>query len=71
MQKYIVIAVIVAILFTAIKFALNYKEQPRPDLKETAIVFGSTLTTLYVYDNYIDKAVTPKLSEIFTGPPEF
>ena len=71
MQKYIVVAVIVTILFTAIKFALNYKEQPRPDLKDSAIVFGSTLAALYGYDNYIDKAVTPKLSEIFTGPPEF
>lgn len=71
MQKYIVIAVIVTVLFTAIKFGLNYKDQPRPDLKDSAVVFGSTLATLYAYDNYIDKAVTPKLSQIFTGPPEF
>ena len=71
MQKYIVVAAIVAVLFTAIKFGLNYKEQPRPDLKETVIVFGSTLATLYVYDTYMDKAVAPKLSQIFTGPPEF
>ena len=71
MNKYIVIAVIITVLFSVIKYALTYKEHPKPNLKDSAVVFGCALASLYVYDMYIDKTVTTKVSEIFTGPPEF
>jgi len=71
MNKYIVISAIVSVLFTIIKYSLTYTENKRPNIKDSILVFVCTLASLYGYDNYLDKATSPKLSEIFTGPPEF
>jgi hypothetical protein len=65
------ISSIISALFSVIKYALTYKENPKPDIKDSIIVFACSLAGLYVYDNYIDISVKPKLSEIFTDPPSF
>ena len=62
---------IISALFSVIKYALTYKENPKPDVKDSIIVFVCSLAGLYVYDNYIDISFKPKLSEIFTDPPSF
>jgi hypothetical protein len=71
MNNYLMVASIISALFSIIKYALTYKETPKPDVKESIMVFACSLAGLYIYDNYIDISVKPKLSEIFTDPPSF
>lgn len=71
MNNYLIISSIISVLFSVIKYALTYKENSKPDVKESIIVFACSLAGLYVYDTYIDISVKPKLSEIFTDPPSF
>ena len=46
-------------------------EFPQPDLKESGLLFVSSILGLYIFDNFINVVVTPKVSEIFTDPPGF
>ena len=71
MHNYVVVSSIISTLFSIIKYALTYKEHPKPDIKESLMVFVSTMAGLYIYDNYIGVVTKPKLSEIFTDQPSF
>lgn len=71
MYNYVVISSIITTLFSIIKYALTYKENPKPDIKESIMIFSCAITGLYIYDNYINVATKPKLSEIFTDQPSF
>ena len=70
MHNYVVVSGIISIIYTIAKFVLN-REFPTPDLKESGILFVSTMLGLYVHDNYINVTITAKTSEIFTDPPGF
>jgi hypothetical protein len=70
MHNYVVVSGIISIIYTIAKFALK-REFPNPDLKESGLLFVSSVLALYIYDNYINVAVTPKTSEVFTDPPGF
>jgi hypothetical protein len=60
---------IISILFSIAKYGLN--EPRKLDVKESVIVFVCSLLGLYVYNNYIDVVVKPKISEVFTEAPSF
>jgi hypothetical protein len=62
---------IIGVIFSILKFASNYNENPKPDFKESFFVFVSSMVGLYAYDNFILPDIKPKLSEIFTDPPPF
>jgi hypothetical protein len=70
MHSYVVVSGIISIIYTIAKFALK-KEFPAPDIKESGLLFVSSILALYLYDNYINIAITPKVSEVFTDPPAF
>jgi hypothetical protein len=70
MHNYVVVSGIISIIYTIAKFALK-REFPTPDLKESGLLFISSVLALYLHDNYINVAITPKTSEIFTDPPGF
>ena len=71
MHNYLIVSSIISTLFSIIKYALTYKENPKPDVKESLMVFACTIAGLYIYDNYIGVVTKPKLSEIFTDQPPF
>jgi hypothetical protein len=71
MHNYVVVSSIITTLFSIIKYALTYKEKPKPDIKESLIVFACTIAGLYIYNNYVGVVSKPKLSEIFTDQPSF
>jgi hypothetical protein len=71
MHNYLIVSSIISTLFSIIKYALTYKENPKPDVKESLMVFACTIAGLYIYDNYIGVVTKPKLSEIFTDQPSF
>ena len=71
MHNYVVVSSIISALYSIIKYALTYKENPTPDIKESIIVFACSIAGLYIYDNYIGVVAKPKLSEIFTDQPSF
>ena len=62
-------AIIISVVFVLFKMALNYKDSPKPDLKDGFIVFVSSIAGLYALDHY--SLVKPKGIEVFTAPPEF
>ena len=70
MHSYVVVSGIISIIYTIAKFALK-KEFPTPDIKESGLLFVSSVLALYIYDNYINIAITPKTSEVYTDPPSF
>jgi hypothetical protein len=69
MNNYVIMASIISILFSIAKYGLN--EPRKINVKESVIVFVSSLLGLYVYDNYIGVTVKPKISEVFTEAPAF
>jgi len=71
MNNYIVISSIISTIFGVLKYALTYKENPKPDIKESIMIFVCSIAGLYIYDNFIGVVVKPKLSEIFTDQPSF
>lgn len=71
MHNYVVISSIISAIFSILKYALTYKENLKPDIKESIMVFVCSVAGLYIYDNYMEVAVKPKLSEIFTDQPSF
>jgi len=62
-------AIIISVVFVLIKMAINYKDSPKPDLKEGLVVFISSIAGLYALEQY--SRVKPKGVEVFTAPPEF
>jgi hypothetical protein len=62
-------AVVIGILFVILKFGVNYKENPAPDLKDGAIAAISALAGLYAIDVYSQKI--SKSVEVFTDKPAF
>jgi len=71
MHNYVVISSIISAIFSILKYVLTYKENPRPDIKDSIMIFVCGVAGLYIYDNYIDVVTKPKLSEIFTDQPSF
>jgi|UniRef100_A0A6C0B9J3 hypothetical protein len=71
MHNYLVVSSIIGALYSILKYALTYKENPKPDVKESLMVFACTIAGLYIYDNYVDVVTKPKLFEIFTDQPSF
>jgi hypothetical protein len=71
MHNYIIVSSIISALYSILKYAVTYKENPKPDVKESLMVFACTIAGLYIYDNYFDVVTKPKLSEIFTDQPSF
>ncbi len=70
-MNYILIASIISAIFSIIKCVMKYEEPFKYDLKESALVFASSLVGLYAYDNFVMPEIKPKLSEVFTDPPSF
>ena len=70
MHNYVVLSGIISVIYTLAKFALK-SEFSQPNLKESGLLFVSVILGLYIFDNYINVIVTPKVSEIFTDPPGF
>jgi hypothetical protein len=62
-------AVLIGVLFVALKFALHYKESPTPDMKEGVLAVISALGGLYAMDLYSQRVT--KSVEVFTNKPEF
>ena len=52
MHNYLVVSSIISVLYSILKYALTYKENPKPDIKESIMVFACTIAGLYIYDNY-------------------
>ncbi len=71
MHNYIVVSSIISAIYSILKYAITYKENPKPDIKESLLVFACTIAGLYIYDNYVGVVTKPKLSEIFTDQPSF
>ena len=63
------LAVVISVIFTVIKMAINYKESLRPNVKDTFIVFLSSVAGLYTLEQF--GKVTPKVTEVFTETPSF
>jgi hypothetical protein len=70
MHNYVVLSGIISVIYTIAKFILKH-EFPKPDLKESGLLFVSSILGLYIFDNYVNITITPKISEIFTDPPAF
>lgn len=70
MHNYVVLSSIISVIYTIAKFALK-SQFPQPDLKDSGLLFVSSILGLYIFDNFINVVVTPKVSEIFTDPPGF
>lgn len=62
-------AIVIGILFVLLKFGVNYKENPTPDLKDGAIAAISALAGLYAIEVYSQKV--SKSVEVFTDKPAF
>ena len=60
---------IISILYVILKMALNYKESPRPNVKECVMVFVCSLVSLYGIEQYA--IAKPKITEVLTTPPDF
>ena len=71
MHNYVVISSIISAIFSILKYAVNYKENPKPDIKDSVMIFVCSIAGLYIYDNYIGVVVKTKPSEIFTDQPSF
>jgi hypothetical protein len=65
----ITLAVVISIIFTVLKMAVHYKESPRPNVKDSFMVFVSCLGGIYAMDHF--GKVTPKVTEVFTETPPF
>ena len=65
----ITLAVVISVIFTVLKMAIHYKESPRPNVKDTFIVFISSVAGLYAMEQF--GKVTPKVTEVFTETPSF
>jgi hypothetical protein len=70
MHNYVVLSSIISVIYTVAKFAMK-KEFPKLDFKESGLLFVSSILGLYIFDNYINIAISPKVSEVFTDPPSF
>ncbi len=70
-MNYLMISSIIGVIFSILKFVSKYNESPKPDFKESFIVFISSMAGLYAYDHFMLSDIKPKLSEIFTDPPPF
>lgn len=64
-----VIALLISILYMALKTIVYYKECPVPNLKEGILVFFSSLGGLYLVDQM--GPLKPKVTEVFTETPTF
>jgi len=62
-------AIVIGILFVMIKFAVHYKENPTPDVKDGLLATISALGGLYAIDMYSQKV--SKSVEVFTDKPAF
>jgi hypothetical protein len=60
---------IISILYVILKMALNYKESPKPNLKDGVSVFLCSLISLYGIEQY--SIAKPKIIEVITTPPDF
>jgi hypothetical protein len=60
---------IISILYVILKMALNYKESPKPNVKEGIMVFMCSLVSLYGIEQYA--IAKPKITEVLTTPPDF
>jgi len=62
-------AVVIGILFVILKFGVNYKDNPTPDIKDGVIAAISALAGLYAIEVYSQKI--SKSVEVFTDKPAF
>jgi hypothetical protein len=69
MYMNLTLAVVISVIFTVLKMAIHYKESPRPNLKDSVIVFVSSVAGLYALEQF--GKVTPKVTEVFTETPSF
>jgi hypothetical protein len=69
MYMNLTLAVVISVIFTILKMAIHYKESPRPNLKDSVIVFVSSVAGLYALEQF--GKVTPKVTEVFTETPAF
>ena len=60
---------IISILYVILKMALNYKDSPKPNVKEGVMVFMCSLVSLYGIEQYA--IAKPKITEVLTTPPDF
>ena len=60
---------IISILYVILKMALNYKESPKPNVREGVMVFLCSLLSLYGIEQY--GIAKPKIIEVLTTPPDF
>lgn len=63
------LAVVISVIFTVLKMAVQYKESPNPNFKDSVIVFLSSVGGLYAMEQF--GKVTPKVTEVFTETPAF
>lgn len=63
------LAVVISVIFTILKMAVHYKESPRPNVKDSLLVFLSSVGGLYALEQF--GKVTPKVTEVFTETPAF
>ena len=69
-MNHVIIASIITTLFSIIQYAIHYKNNTKINIKDSAIVFVSSLGGLYAKD-YIGMSPAKKMSEVFTAPPAF
>ena len=69
MYMNLTLAVVISVIFTVLKMAIHYKESPRPNFKDSVIVFVSSVAGLYALEQF--GKVTPKVTEVFTETPSF
>ena len=71
MHNYVIISSIIGVMFGILKYAVTYKENVKPDIKDSIMIFVCTIAGLYIYDNYFNVVAKPKISEVFTDAPSF
>ena len=67
-----ILALIITAVFTAIKYAMQYKMvDVRATIQDTVVCFGSAFAGIYLYQNYYDAPSQPKVTAVFTEKPNF
>lgn len=62
-----VVAMFITLIFSTIKYALNYKEYDmKSNIQDTVMCFLSALCGGYLYDTYYDVQTPAKVTAVFT-----
>jgi hypothetical protein len=62
------ISFIISLIYVLAKMALQYKENPRPNVKDGVLVFLSSMAGFYATDYF---SLKPKVTDVFTEAPNF